>query len=127
MKLAVFAALIAIALPAPVLASDWVEIGVSAADGSRYYVDRQSIRLMPNGYKRAWNKRDFSKADIHGDTGVTGYDDYDCIEKRFRNLSFTFFNGQKPNPSSNKVSEWVYVAPDSIAEALLNFVCYGKL
>ena len=123
MKFAVLAALIAATLAAPVLASDWVEIGVSGFDGTKYYIDRLSMRTMPNGYKRAWYKRDFSKADKDGDTGVTGYDEYDCIEKRLRNISFTFFKGKQPTTTSNEVSKWDYVMPDSVAESLLIFVC----
>jgi hypothetical protein len=123
MKFAVLAALMAIAMPAPALAADWVLVDVGSADGTKFYIDRLSMRTMPNGYKRAWNKRDFSKADKDGDTGVKGYDEYDCIEKRSRNISFTFFKGKQPTTTSNEVSKWDYVMPDSTAESLLIFVC----
>ena len=123
MKFAALTALVAATLAAPALASDWVLVGVGSANGSKYYIDRLSIRTMPNGYKRAWGKTDFSKADKDGDTRVTEYDEYDCIEKRFRNISFTYFKDKQPTTTSNEVSKWDYVLPDSIAESLLILVC----
>jgi hypothetical protein len=55
MKFAVSASLLVTALSAPALASDWVLVAESVRD-SKYYIDRQSIRTMPNGYKRAWER-----------------------------------------------------------------------
>ena len=122
MKFAIFAALMAIAMPAPAVAADWVFIGDSVSE-KEIYVDLQSIRTMPNGYKRAWNKIDFTKAHKDGYTSVKGYVEYDCIEKRRRSISLIFFKGKQASTTSNEVGEWNYSAPESISESLLEFVC----
>ena len=123
-KLAVLTTLIAIALPAPAFASDWVLAG-NSVDGVHHYIDRQSLRTMPNGYRRVWHKIDVTKADKSVGFSAKLYEEHDCIEKRMRNLaaSITSFYSPQNNASSNKVGEWNYVPPDSTAEALLKFIC----
>lgn len=53
MKFAVFAALMAIAMPAPALAADWVLVTENTV-GDKFYIERQSIRTTSNYYKRVW-------------------------------------------------------------------------
>ena len=122
MKFAVLTTLIAIALPAPALAADWVLVGANVS-GTEVYVDLQSIRTMPNGYKRAWRRFDLKIPDKDGDDVYTAYQEFDCVEKRARPLSKIFRNGEQVTYTQNAVGEWSYASPDSVAESLLIFVC----
>ena len=79
MKFAVLVALMAITLPVPAFAADWVLISNDELWG-KVYIDRQSVRTMPNGYKRAWRKRDLAKVDEYGTIQSKVYDEYDCIQ-----------------------------------------------
>jgi len=126
MKFAALTALVAIALPAPAFASDWVFVDESVASKDRYYIDRQSIRLMPNGYKRAWVRTDHNMPDKFGDTSAKVYYEHDCNQGRRRMLTSTYYKGEEVTTSGNTVgsnAEWTYPSPDSIAETLLNLVC----
>ena len=125
MKFAVLTALVAITLPVPAFAADWVLVGDSVS-GSKLYVDLQSIRTMPNGYKRAWSRTDLKIPDKDGDNIYTGYREFDCVEKRARPLSIIFRKGEQVTYTNNAVGEWSYFSPDSMFEGLQNFVCYGK-
>ena len=121
-KLALIAAIMAVALPAPALAADWMLVAESI-NGHKFYIDRQSIRTMPNGLKRAWQKTEYNTPDKFGDTAYKGYEEFDCFEKRKRNLSALFYKGEQITTSVNKLDEWIYVSPDSNIQAVLNFVC----
>jgi hypothetical protein len=125
MKLAVFAALMATALPAPVLAADWVFLSENTG-GDKFYIDRQSIRTMPNGYKRAWRRTIVGQPKEFGDTLTRFFSEYDCSGGRDRSLQGTAFKGEEITTTRNTPGEWSYVAPETIGEAMLNFVCYGK-
>ena len=122
MKFAVLAALMAIALPAPVLASDWVLVS-TGVEGRKTFVDRQSVRTTPNGYKRAWTKRIYPEIDKFGDNRVTVYQEFDCIQNRNRNLNAIYYSGERVTTTDVTVSEWVYVPPETIGETLQKFVC----
>ncbi len=126
MKFAVLAALMAIALPAPALAAEWVFVGESVANKDRSYIDRQSIRLMPNGYKRAWVRTDYNTPNEFGDTSSKIYHEFDCNQGRRRMLHSNFYKGEEVTTSANPVganAEWTYPSPDSLAEAWLEFAC----
>ncbi len=122
MKFAVFAALVAIALPVPAFAADWVLVSESS-DGGKLYIDRQSIRAMPNGYKRAWNRAHFAKPDRAGNTGFRTFDEFDCTGGRSRRLQWTLFKEEEILSTDSGPAEWKFVAPETIAEAQLNFIC----
>lgn len=122
MKLVVLSAVMAIALPAPAIAADWVLVTDSIND-DKFYIDQQSIRTMSNGFKRAWEQNYFVKSDKYGNTSTKIYYEYDCIEKRKRLLSFIIFKDEQVNNNVNIVGDWAYVSPDSVAESLLQFVC----
>ena len=122
MKLAVLTTLIAIALPVPAFAADWVLISNDELWG-KVYIDRQSIRTMPNGYKRAWRKRDLTKVDDYGTIQSKVYDEYDCIQTRDRTLNMIIYKENGTLNTYNKISDWNYVAPETKGETLLKFVC----
>jgi hypothetical protein len=122
MKFAVLAALVAATLAAPVLAADWVLVS-TGVEGHKTFVDRQSIRTTPSGYKRAWTDRFYPEIDKFGDNRVTVYKEFDCIQNRNRNLNAIYYSGERVTTTDTTVSEWVYVAPETIGETLQKFVC----
>jgi len=126
MKLAVFAALLAIALPAPAFAADWVLVGQGAASNAKSYIDRQSIRTTPNGYKRAWMKTIHAQPTNLGVSVSRILKECDCSGGRFRYLQQTYLRDEEIITTVNTTSEWYFVEPEAVDEATLNFVCYGK-
>ena len=122
MKLAVFAALMAIALPGPAVASDWV-LRHNSANGDKDYIDGQSIRTTPNGYRGAWMRSDLEKADNDGNTNHLAYVEFDCIKKRARNLSNVGRKGEHVTGTINKVGGWIYIETGTLFERDLKFVC----
>ena len=126
MKFAVLTALVAATLSAPVLAADWVLVGQGAASNAKFYIDRQSIRTMPNGYKRAWMRTIFPQPTNLGWSVFRVLKECDCSGGRFRYLQQTYLRGEEIITTVNTVSEWSFVEPEAVDEATLNFVCYGK-
>jgi hypothetical protein len=122
MKFAVVAALMAVALPAPALAAEWVLVS-NSANGDQHLIDIQSIRTMPNGYKRAWKRADYLEPAENGNTGYKSFDEYDCNGGRKRLLQATMFRGIEVSTTVNSPGNWDYILPDSNAESLFNFVC----
>ena len=123
--LALIAALMAIALPAPVLASDWVLVQ-SSHKGDRLYFHRQSIRTMPNGHKQAWAWLYLSKPTSQSLTRARGLFEFDCSEARYRILQEEPFNGREPLTGTSGPRGWNYIAPGTRFEKLLNYVCFDR-
>ena len=122
-KLALTAALIA-SLPTAALAEDWVFVA-EALNGHKWYVDRDSIRTMPNGNKRAWTREVYAKPNSWGITSIRSLDEYDCREGRIRFLQQTAFKGNETIAMEND-PEWLYTPPESPVEAKLYYVCSGR-
>ena len=127
-NLSLIAALIAATLPTAAMAADWVLVNAAPAGNKIFYIDQDSIRTMPNGNKRAWERGNWSEPDQEGDTGYLALSEYDCREGRKRELQSTWFKREAITGNYNIISEWSYVvAPETIGESLLNYVCFGKL
>ena len=126
MKFAVLAALVAITLPAPAFAADWVLVSETLS-GTKNFIDRSSIRAMPNGHKRAWGRKYFSKpVNSEGVNGHILLEEFDCGGERHRIMDMTTLRDGQVVDMWQPPLEWSYIAPDSSGEADLNFVCYGK-
>lgn len=126
MKFAFFTALIGVSLPAPALAADWVLVSENLS-GTKAFIDRGSIRGMPNGHKRAWGRKYFSKP--VGSQGINVQmilEEFDCGGERSRTMEMVTLRDEQVVDSWQPPLEWRYIAPDSTGEANLNFVCYGK-
>lgn len=98
------------------------------ANETEIYFDSKTISQV-NQYKRVWLKLEYSlnsemsKVDVRSSRV---YREFDCREKKVRNLSLTTFT--QPNlsgnsTSSNKVTDWSFIAPNTNAELLLEVVC----
>ena len=125
MKLAVFVAIMAIALPAPAFASDWVLVH-SSEKNNRLYFHRQSIRTMPNGHKQAWAWLYLSKPTSQSLTRARGLFEFDCSGARHRILQEEPFNGRERLPGTSGPRGWNYIAPGTRFEKFLNYVCFDK-
>ncbi len=107
----------------PALATDWVLIG-STSDFARH-VDSSSV-MQVGSFKRAWVRTDALKSSYEYQR-MLHLNDYDCEERRYRNLQITGYrsNGESVTEPGNR--SWSYPAPTSIAEAEINYVCSGRL
>lgn len=124
-KISLTAALVAATLSTAAMAADWVFMGMG--QGRTVYIDRESIRSMPDGNKRAWFWHVYAEPDEFGTTSAQGLMEFDCKEGRIRSLQINFLKGEEVAARDNNISEWDYVAPDSRGETQLNFLCFGKL
>lgn len=125
-NLTLAAAFFAATLPVAAFAADWVFVAENLS-GNTFYIDRETIRTMPNGYKRAWVRSYFSKPTDYGDTGYRSLSEFDCREGRYREMQITWFKGEDVSTQENTPREWRYAAPETAGESSLNFVCFGKL
>ncbi|MDC8755644.1 hypothetical protein OIK40_13420 [Erythrobacter sp. sf7] len=117
-KFALGAILISGTIASSAIAADWVYVGTSASD-TVFTVDRESIRTLPNGHKRAWIQTILLAPDDDGDDRYEIYLEFDCHELRRRNLQASYFKGDNLTRSINTSSEWTFVRPDSVGETIL--------
>lgn len=125
-KLTLITALIATTLSSAAVASDWVLVG-AGIDGTTFYVDRESIRTQPNGYKRAWRRTIYGEPNEFGDTSSEVFVEFGCKESRSRFLRQIYFKGTQITDSVSGTTEWKYARPDSAGEILLEYVCFGTV
>ena len=107
-------------------ASNWVQIHND--DTTTTYIDTDSI-ASSGGYKQLFMKGDFYNLQ----TGPDGkrYDQIvslvqiDCKSqpKRNRHLSILFRIGNKQVDSIYTASQWYFIYPDSVGEAIVKRVC----
>lgn len=109
---------------------DWEEIAESS-DGSKFYVDPDTIRK--NGHRvKVWELVDsktvaYSKSDKPSYLSIKLQHEYDCKEEQYRSLALSYHSG---NMGSGKVSDsdadttkWEPVPPRSMAETMWKFAC----
>ena len=112
-----------------VVHAQWILVSSSLDQKEKFFIEKSSITQV-NKFKRAWQK-----IELESDSSVSiknnlrsarFYVEFDCIEKRRRELSYELF--RQPNltdvyTSSNKIGEWSYLPPGSNDENISNFVC----
>lgn len=125
-KISLTAALIAATLSTAAVASDWVLV-TATANLDAFFIDRESIRTQPNGYKRAWERNIYAEPENMGITSAELLEEYDCRERRRRTIHRIYFKGEDATTNGPGTQGWMYVRPDSIGEHLLEYVCFGKL
>lgn len=127
-KLNLTSALIAACLSGSAIAEDWVKVAVNESS-NEFFIDRDTIRTLPNGYKRAWGRGVYAKPSAGGNIGHIVYEEYECREgsKRTLQLSFLKPGGDREYVNLSNPQPWRYVEPGSIPEIVFNFVCFGKL
>ncbi len=121
MKLAVFAAPMALALPAPAVAADWVWVAETTA-GHRHFIDVSRImRISPN-IVRWWEKVEYKNHPENWSSDITLVE-AECSERKSRNLSINVYYLNGNNESTSQPSNWKYVVPDTVRETKFDFVC----
>jgi hypothetical protein len=112
--------------------AQWILVSTSLDQKETFFIEKSSITQV-NKFKRAWQK-----IELESDSSISikrnlrsarFYVEFDCIEKRRRELSYELF--RQPNltdvfDSSNKISDWSYIPPNSNDEKISNFVCFNK-
>ncbi len=103
---------------------EWTEIGHT--DGIRYYVNFDSVKVNGNVYH--WELVDYLKPDQFGDLSFKILYENDCnIPHKRRMLSQLYYTqpmGEgSTSTTSNKPSDWFYIIPASVDEAITNSVC----
>ena len=98
----------------------------------KIFIEMKSIQQI-NQYKRAWVKDEYSSNSEmvlkHNLRSGRYYEEYDCREKKYRELSSHFFKQSDlidPHSNNNTVMEWKFVAPESADQDKLDFVCKKK-
>ena len=125
-KISLTATVIAATLSTAAMAADWALVSRDA-NGKIFFVDRDSIRTMSNGYKRAWARVVYAKPNRWGNTSSKSLIEFDCREWRLRSLQRIIFRGRQVTSTDSEITEWLYADPERYPEALLNFVCFAKL
>jgi hypothetical protein len=104
--------------------AEWVLVSKNEF-GTSLYVD-PNIKITGN-LRMFWHIQDLAKADTQGDMSYRGVWQYDCTEKKQRNMQVAAYS--KPMAGGNKTeevyqpTEWVTIGADSSSQALLKFVC----
>lgn len=109
---------------------EW-ELVATANNGDKYYMKREKVNSYGN--PKVWTKETLKstyyysgnkKIPITNATSMT-LREFDCSNRRFMLLAGTTYNskGNTVESFNSEISDWVYVSPESIGEALLNFVC----
>ncbi len=113
----------------------WTFIGYGMGGEMSVYVDLSSIRKTNSG-TRMWYIGDFkTPVEVVVDKGksflsVRNLKEFDCEQNRTRYLSTMNFRGNMARGDAifrnDEISQWFYVAPDSVDEALWKVVCDNK-
>lgn len=93
------------------------------------YYDKQGIKRLPNGHVQVWIKYVVSVSGVEKQAYNLNLVEYDCSEKKNRTLSLIQYDedGQATAPISEYLpSKWDYVVPATLAEAVLDIVCFGE-
>ena len=95
-----------------------------------HYVDFDSVKVNGNVYH--WKLTDYSKPDQWGDLSFRMLYETDCnVPQKTRILSQLYYiqpmGKGSTSTTSNKPSDWFYIIPASVDEAITNSVCaYAK-
>ena len=104
---------------------EWTLITTGVEDGAKFYIDDETISER-SGYVYFWSLQDNVKPDSDGDLSGKAYYEGDCIAKRNRYLSQTWYKknmGRGGYKSYDPKTKWHYPSPGSVAEDLLNYAC----
>lgn len=111
--------------------AQWVFI-IENTSGSKYFIEASSIQQVSQ-YKRAWFKTEFgSNTHMTLQNNIRSgrfYEEYDCREKRFRELTEQYY--KQPNLvelhiNANEIQPWKFIPPETVGDAKLKFICKNK-
>ena len=109
--------------------AQWIVIAYVPEQLGMLFIDKSTIQQV-NQYTRVWTKVEYhptSEMSVKQNVlSVRALYDFDCREKKYRNLSFQTF--KQPNLidsdlTNNKQDEWKFIAPGTIADSELIIIC----
>ncbi len=97
----------------------------TSTDGDKFYIDYSTINRQ-NNIAKVWVRVDFGDGVEGSIRSTRSYNEYDCIQKKYRRLTTTYF--KKPNleqlvTTENKPTEYSYIAPNTVASGIIEIVC----
>lgn len=115
---------------APAFAAEWWYVGVTKGDAMVYFVDRESVRTSQGGVGRSTVLNAWTMSYAKGSNGkyykegMTFRAD-DCSDSSTMLRQYITYEPDGTISHSSGVirSEWAFVVPDSIGEAIQKFVC----
>jgi len=109
-------------------AADWVLITLSNS-GDKIYIDKESIKHNSKNTFKVWEKhlpegstfeKPFNSKKV---TRLLVYREYDCDQKMKRKLQSNFYFEDGSKQEYQSPDEWSYVIPETVAEAILQYLC----
>lgn len=123
MRKTICASLIAASLtlitPSQALAENWIY--VASSDSSTRYVDHGTFRRT-GPYVQFWS-RTIYKTNPNNWIEDRTYEEVNCSQRQKRSLQITFYYKNGTSESTSRPSDWSYVVPGTVGEALLEHVC----
>lgn len=118
-------AAVAVSTAVYAFATDWVFVSRSSGgpEGvTNIYIDRATIRQMPNGYKRAWSRITYRSHPRYTELQVLN--EYDCESGRSRSVQLVSYmrDGDIQNTGID-LQPWEYAPPGTNLSHQFNFVC----
>lgn len=106
--------------------ADWIYLPVHA--DNKWYLDSNSFRTMPSGYKRAVMRVDYSDSET-AKTGIIGARilmEFDCNGGRSRYIQ-TYLDEGDLSPfrdvTSEETTKWFDNAPETVRQILSEIMC----
>jgi hypothetical protein len=106
--------------------AQWKSIGYSS-DGDEFFIDYSTIQRV-NKIVKVWVKVNLSQSN-EGILSTRTYQEYDCTDKKYRNLTRTLFkklNLEHSDSTYSKPTEYFFIAPETVSSKILNIVCNQK-
>ncbi len=106
--------------------AQWTSIGHSS-DNDEFFIDYSTIQRT-NKIVKVWVKVNFAEI-TQGIHSTRNYQEYDCNEKKYRNLTISGFkklNLEQLYQTDNKPTEFTFIAPGTVSLRIFNIVCNRK-
>ena len=107
--------------------AEWVSYGET--ETVTFYFDPATIRKDGN-MRRVWELTDLSKRGRSGEMSRRMRREYDCKQERYRYLAISGHSepmaGGEVLVTGGEDNNWEAIAPDTVAETILNLVCANK-
>ena len=104
----------------------WTLIATDIDSQDKYYIDRTSIRKDGN-FRKAWLIKEEKKSTKSEVLSTRMRLEFDCINERFRYLSFTNHSGTMAQGrilySQSETGRWNDTPPDSIGNEISQDIC----
>lgn len=121
MKLGILAAVAALAVASPVVASDW-RFSTSNDDTLKGF-DFDSL-IVTGSRRTVWEVMVYKTANEFGTDYFVSRTEYDCVGSRYRDIAVAAYAFGKDTPDTMPTRlEWITVFPDTISEGSLRTVC----